>query len=33
MFLATGGVLYGAMKDDIDIGIWHMTPDEPLCRQ
>jgi len=32
MFLAAGGVLYGAVKDDIDIGTWHMTPEEQFCR-
>jgi hypothetical protein len=33
IFPAAGGVLYGARKDDIDVGTWHITSDGYYCRQ
>ena len=33
MFPASGGVLYGTRKDDLDVGTWRITPDGHYCRQ
>jgi hypothetical protein len=33
IFPAAGGVLYGARKDDIDVGTWRITSDGYYCRQ
>jgi len=29
---STGGRLYGAPGDDIDVGWWRITPDDSYCR-